>query len=298
MLGHNGSSLQGGAPNHNSRAQLVDEKITTSLAQGAEGFSRCQGQDRIQQINHPPEKRPGGFPWMGLKLDSRFLVALNLLVWLLWCSYFFSEFALVFETLKNYPDKSLWRMWIMILTELGILLPDAFIPAEVILAGIFGSKNSGRARYRLVGDDAPTIDVFITCCGESLKLIADTLTAAASQEYPPQRYRIFVLDDMNDHQLRELATNFKRKASNQFGPLVTYVARKKRPGIRHYFKAGNLRHAFGISARLHDGSEYVAALDADMIVSQDWLRRLIPHLILDDKLALVCPPQVKLPAML
>lgn len=38
-------------------------------------------------------------------------------------------------------------------------------------------------------------------------------------------------------------------------------------------------------------SEYVAGLDADMIPEPQWLRTMLPHLIDEAKMALVCPPQ-------
>src|SRR5699024_696596 len=73
---------------------------------------------------------------------------------------------------------------------------------------------------------------------------------------------------------------------------VNYLARTKFPGKPHFFKAGNLQ--FGLAESTRDGfiSEYIAALDVDAITQSDWLRRIIPHLILDSKLALVNPAQV------
>ena len=40
------------------------------------------------------------------------------------------------------------------------------------------------------------------------------------------------------------------------------------------------------------GSAYLASLDADMIPDKGWLRAIVPHLILEDNLALACPTQV------
>ncbi|KAK5118772.1 hypothetical protein LTR85_007978 [Meristemomyces frigidus] len=37
--------------------------------------------------------------------------------------------------------------------------------------------------------------------------------------------------------------------------------------------------------------EYVAGLDADMIPEPQWLRAMLPHLIIDPKMGLACPPQ-------
>jgi cellulose synthase/poly-beta-1,6-N-acetylglucosamine synthase-like glycosyltransferase len=39
--------------------------------------------------------------------------------------------------------------------------------------------------------------------------------------------------------------------------------------------------------------QFMAALDADMIPEQEWLRAVMPHMLIDDKMALACPPQVR-----
>lgn len=74
--------------------------------------------------------------------------------------------------------------------------------------------------------------------------------------------------------------------------MITHLARPKSQGIRHYYEGRNLRYGYKVGNDLDQGSEYFAALDADMITELDWLRRAVPHLILHDNLALACPPQV------
>lgn len=39
--------------------------------------------------------------------------------------------------------------------------------------------------------------------------------------------------------------------------------------------------------------QFIAALDADMIVENHWLRSVAAHIVLDRKMALVCPTQVR-----
>lgn len=88
---------------------------------------------------------------------------------------------------------------------------------------------------------------------------------------------------------------FKGQESKRDLPSLTYVAREKRPGVRHHFKGGNLHNGYELSSHQDQGSEYFAALDADMIATTDWLRRVVPHLIVQDDLALAGPPQVRPP---
>ncbi|KAL9012703.1 MAG: hypothetical protein Q9173_002551 [Seirophora scorigena] len=143
-----------------------------------------------------------------------------------------------------------------------------------------------------MGDTVPSVDICIAYCGESVSVILDTLAAAAAQDYPASQYRVFVLDDSRHDPLREQVSIFAEKTRATHGPMITYLARRKLPGVRHYFKAGNFRHGFESSAQLGRGSEMFAALDADMIVASDWLRRLVPYLNVHDRLALACPPQL------
>ncbi|MCJ1328107.1 hypothetical protein MMC10_004782, partial [Thelotrema lepadinum] len=112
-----------------------------------------------------------------------------------------------------------------------------------------------------------------------------------AQDYPRQKLRIFVLDDANDGSLQKAVLGLAKEHGESQGPRLYYLSREVKPGGNSYFKAGNLR--FGIEASLRaGGSELIASLDADMIPSANWLTSLVPHLILDDNLALMGAPQV------
>ncbi|PSN70281.1 hypothetical protein BS50DRAFT_632185 [Corynespora cassiicola Philippines] len=115
----------------------------------------------------------------------------------------------------------------------------------------------------------------------------DTISGAATQDYPSTRFRVFVLDDFKDGKLEKAIRDYNRA----HGTSVYYLARTKLPDESHFYKAGNLRFGLTTTENMGDGSVYFASLDVDMIPERDWLRRLIPHLILDDGMALVCPAQ-------
>lgn len=87
----------------------------------------------------------------------------------------------------------------------------------------------------------------------------NTIVAAASQDYPTHRFRIFVLDDKKYAFLEQLVRDFQSKKER---PLITYLARPKSQGIRHYYEGGNLRYGYKVGNDLDQGSEYFAALDA------------------------------------
>lgn len=145
-----------------------------------------------------------------------------------------------------------------------------------------------RPKLRIQGDEVPTVDVFVTCCGEDVDIVLDTTRAACAVDYPQDRFRVVVLDDAKDADLERAVNNL----SIQF-PNIYYHARIKIKGVPHHFKAGNLTGGTDFVTMLDGGGgEYIAALDADMIPEPDWLRAIISHLVNDDKMALVCPPQL------
>lgn len=131
-------------------------------------------------------------------------------------------------------------------------------------------------------------------CGEELSTVMDTVAAAAVQQYPPEHFQVFVLDDAADQSLRKAVDDFN--ASIRPGKLnyqdVVYFAREKPVGKRHYYKSGNLRAGLGLTESKYGASEFFAALDADMISEPDWLARTVPHLIKNNDVAIVSPPQI------
>lgn len=246
-----------------------------------------EGDYRIRLVPEKPDHSRGS-AWFIPAIDSPLIVATNAMVWVLWSLYFWYEVCVVRHT-QEIAGHRLWRMWITVAGELGVIMPDSFVSFEVILPFLF-KKRRRTHRYRLLGNAAPSVDIAIPCCGEDPSIVMDTVIAAASQDYPTHRFRIFVLDDKKDANLERLVRDFQSEKKEK--PSITYVARPKPQGIRHYYKGGNVRYGYEASNNLDQGSEYFAALDADMITEPDWLRRVVPHLILQDGLALACPPQV------
>ncbi len=117
----------------------------------------------------------------------------------------------------------------------------------------------------------------------------DTVAAAASLDYP--QYRTFLLDDGNSPDVRRAIEGLNKGRKQGQGEVI-YMARDKKAGEPHFYKSGNIR--FGLDATASDGggAGFVAALDVDMVPESDWLRRLIPYLILNKNAAMVVPPQV------
>ena len=185
-------------------------------------------------------------------------------------------------------------MGILCVSELFLSFQDAVTGFSLLLGSFTAPNGEPRPALRLVGDDAPTISVLITACGEPIEVIVNTAIAAAAQDYPHDRLRVYILDDGHDVRLRSAIEALNKEIVRTDRAHVRCLSRKLEIGKRTYFKAGNLQFGIEETGRDH-GSEYIAALDADMVLDHKWLRKLIPHLILDDRLALVIPPQVSQP---
>jgi hypothetical protein len=127
---------------------------------------------------------------------------------------------------------------------------------------MFALKTRNRPRLRLMGHhDVPTVDVFVTCCNEDNEVIMDTVRAACDQDYPPDKFRVIILDDGKSAELEQLAYE-----TGDMWPNLFYMSREKIPGVPHHFKAGNLNYGLEQVSHLSGGSaEFIGALDADMV---------------------------------
>ncbi|KAH8126285.1 nucleotide-diphospho-sugar transferase [Trichoderma asperelloides] len=76
---------------------------------------------------------------------------------------------------------------------------------------------------------------------------------------------------------------------DQGRPNLFYSTRTSRAG----FKAGNLNSAVKMIQKLPGGpAPFIAALDANMLVEKSWLRSVASHIVMDERMALVCPSQL------
>lgn len=118
----------------------------------------------------------------------------------------------------------------------------------------------------------PTIDVFICTYNEDFNILTKTILAAKKLNYPKDKYKVYVLDDGNRGELKNLC--------NQFF-YVNYISRKNNTNA----KAGNINNAL----KQTEG-EFFTVLDADMICKPNFLQETIGYFI-DEKLAFIQTPQ-------
>lgn len=233
--------------------------------------------DEIPSIKAPVQRNP-----------SQFRISLAT-TWILWTVYLATRVSFILCSPTN--EWSSWTAWATLIAETLLVAQEAFLASNLITPLFTNCRPQSRPRYHLVGRSAPSVDVCITCCGEPSDVILNTVSAAIAQDYPPERFRVFILDDGHSAALREAVQKQHFLSRSHGGPEILYRSRNVKPSTKSYFKAGNLQ--FGITEAKRTGdAEYFASLDADMIAEPDWLRSMLPHMILDSRVGLVNPPQV------
>ena len=136
----------------------------------------------------------------------------------------------------------------------------------------------------------PTVDVFVPSYDESDEMLANTLCAAVSMDYPKDRLRVWLLDDGATLEKRTQSDSDKALAARQRGERLRRLC--ARLGVRYhardrnlFAKAGNLNVAFHMSDR-----NLIAVFDADHMPVRTFLRRTVGHFLDDEKLFLVQTP--------
>ncbi|KAJ3345481.1 hypothetical protein HDU83_004046 [Entophlyctis luteolus] len=121
--------------------------------------------------------------------------------------------------------------------------------------------------------DAPSIDVFLPCCGESIFVLENTYKFVQKLRWPAGKLNVHVLDDGYSDEVQQLAAAFG----------FNYIRRPDRP---HLKKAGNLRNAFKQTS-----SEFILVLDADFTPRTDFLTETVPYVVNDPEIAILQTPQ-------
>ncbi|MBH0196691.1 MAG: glycosyltransferase [Nitrospira sp.] len=116
----------------------------------------------------------------------------------------------------------------------------------------------------------PTVDIFVTVVNEPLGILHRTLIGCINQNYPKDRYRVYVLDDGPRQDIKSLAVSLN----------CEYICRTD----RQHAKAGNLNHALK-----HTTGDIVAIFDVDHVPTSDFLKETVGF-FQDDQVAIVQTP--------
>jgi cellulose synthase (UDP-forming) len=200
-----------------------------------------------RRANHATATPVDEFSWRPVQRTTRAAVATAMLA---------SAFYLLF--LLNPVNRGVTWLWFAVLLAEGLTVFQAAGTWWTILAHDDRPESPAVYAWRrqLLDGDVPSIDVFVTACGEPLEIVLATVRAARDMTLPHQTW---VLDDGRSNALRDACINEG----------VGYLRRQG----REHAKAGNINAALART----DG-EFVLILDADHVPSSDLLIRTVPHL--------------------
>ncbi|HSB46198.1 MAG TPA: glycosyltransferase [Nitrospira sp.] len=116
----------------------------------------------------------------------------------------------------------------------------------------------------------PIVDIFVTVVDEPVAILRRTLVGCLNQDYPKDRYRVYVLDDGRRDELKSLASSLN----------CGYIRRED----RQHAKAGNLNHALQYTS-----GEIIAIFDVDHVPTDRFLRDTVGF-FQDDLVAFVQTP--------
>lgn len=134
-------------------------------------------------------------------------------------------------------------------------------------------------------DHLPAVDILITYSGEGDDIVLNTAKAACACDYPSELLRVVILDDSHSPQLARKVEKLSQQLPNLF-----YASRNL--DVKTHSKASNLNFGVRHLDSLGKGkAPFLAVLDADMIPTPSWLRRVLPHVLNNDRAALACPYQ-------
>jgi cellulose synthase (UDP-forming) len=124
-----------------------------------------------------------------------------------------------------------------------------------------------KANVAAYHEHGETVDVFLPSCGEPLAVLDNTFRYVSEMSWDGLK-TVYVLDDSAREGVRDLADRYR----------FEYVVR---PDPGHMKKAGNLRHALGVSS-----GDYIAVIDADFAVREEFLYETMPYFC-DPKVGIV-----------
>jgi cellulose synthase (UDP-forming) len=117
----------------------------------------------------------------------------------------------------------------------------------------------------------PEVDVYVPTYNESLDVVRPTVLAALAIDWPPERLKVWILDDGRRQEFRRFA--------EECG--CGYIVRGDNKGA----KAGNINHALK-----HTRAPFIAIFDCDHVPTRGFLQLTMGWLMRDRRLAMVQTP--------
>jgi cellulose synthase (UDP-forming) len=176
----------------------------------------------------------------------------------------------------------IWRLLFTIPTQNGIGL---FFGILMFAAELLALVQSTTHRLMFIKDykpeiktlqdlkELPTVDILIATYNEPVSILRNTVAAAVSQNYPKDKFKVFICDDGRRDEVRQLAEEYGAIWSIRDEHL--------------HAKAGNLNNCL----KNYASGELFMVLDADMISKSSFLEKTVGYFC-DPAMSLVQAPQV------
>ena len=154
-----------------------------------------------------------------------------------------------------------------------LLFAETYAFVVLVLGYVQGCWPLDRKPIPLPVDPAlwPTVDLYIPTYNEPLSVVRPTVLAAKAVDWPPDKLKIYILDDGTRDEFRDFA--------KQAG--VGYIVREE----HKHAKAGNINHAL----KLTDG-EFISIFDCDHVPTRSFLQLTMGWMVADPEMALVQTP--------
>ncbi|KAI2704689.1 CAZyme family GT2 [Penicillium roqueforti] len=198
----------------------------------------------------------------------------------IWTTYIYFTVRLFFTVMS--PEQT-WQRWLMLGVE-GLFAHISLNHQRLSLAATTKPPHQTLRKRLRSNENLPRVDVLVTCCGEPVEIILDTVRAACGLDYPASRFRVRLLDDGASTDLHDAIAKLATKWTH-----LSYHTRGKQSG-QSFAKAGNLNYAL-FSLQTEDPPEFCTVVDADSILMPEFLRATLPHLLEDPKAALLTTRQ-------
>lgn len=111
------------------------------------------------------------------------------------------------------------KPWLLLL----LLLELSYYGSSIIFAMDNFLPPSNRQNLQLDGRYYPTVDIFLPCCNEPTDVPVESVRAALKMDYPLDRFKVIVLDDGGDDDLKAICEALQVDTGGQ----VVYLRRTK-----------------------------------------------------------------------
>ena len=160
-----------------------------------------------------------------------------------------------------------------LLLGIGLALAELYAILVLVMGYIqtLWPLDASRSRCRMTIALWPTVDVYIPTYNEPMSIVRATVLGAIAMDWPPEKLRVFLLDDGRREEFREFAAECG----------IGYITRSD----NLHAKAGNLNNALAQTE-----GEFVAIFDSDHIATRAFLQMTMGWMVAEPRNALVQTP--------